>query len=194
MSSPPFQLVRGRGPHWLPPAFPYLAAGGDPRLLRKPPLPPLLTPPSCGTVSFYRPHYSVLGQMPGRVLRGEQQGLSRGVMRMGRDGANGIISYQHLPCLVRPREWGGVLTVLWSLKFQERNLGSPYTYTQSVGLGPQGWDPSRRQQYKPRPAEEAWVRNAEGQDPGHQDVGKVVSGSDQWGYCPLPPEKLHATL
>ena len=62
------------------------------------------------------------------------------------------------------------------------------------GLGPQGWDPSRRQQYKPRPAEEAWVRNAEGQDPGHQDVGKVVSGSDQWGYGPLPPEKLHATL
>lgn len=113
---------------------------------------------------------------------------------MGKDGANGIISYQHLPCLAQAWEWGGVLTVLWSLKFQERNLGSPYTYTQSVGLGPQGWDPSRRQQYKPRPAEEAWVRNAEGQDPGHQDVGKVVSGSDQWGYCPLPPEKLHATL
>lgn len=113
---------------------------------------------------------------------------------MGRDGANWIIPYQCLPCLARAREWGGVLTVLWSLKFQERNLGSPYTYTQSVGLGARGWDPSWRQQYKPRPAEEPWVRNAEGQDPEHQDVGEVVSGSDQWSYCPLPPEKPRAKL
>lgn len=69
---------------------------------------------------------------------------------MGRDGANGIISYQHLPCLAQAREWRlGVLTVLWSLKFQERNLGSPYTYTQSVGLGPQGGIRLGGQQYKP---------------------------------------------
>lgn len=64
--------------------------------------------------------------------------------RMGRDGADWAIPYHHLPCLARAREWGGALTVLWSLKFQERNLGSPYTYTRSMGLGAWEWDPSQR--------------------------------------------------